>query len=160
MPDGLYERDALLWSEQQAELLRRAAGGERLNASIDWPNVIEEILDSGRSELHGCEGLLQQALVHLLKLHGALGNHASKHWRMELLAFLAGARRRYTPSMDQRIDLQSLYIGALRQAEALLADASTRPAWPTGCPYTLADLLDQDPDIFALVDRLADQDSK
>ncbi len=109
--------------------------GERLNASIDWPNVIEEILDSGRSELHGCEGLLQQALVHLLKLHGALGHHASKHWRMELLAFLAGARRRYTPSMDQRIDLQSLYIGALRQAEALLADASTRPAWPTGCPY-------------------------
>ncbi len=155
MPDGLYERDALLWSEQQADLLRRAAAGERLNASIDWPNVIEEILDSGRSELHGCESLLQQALVHLLKLHGALGHPSSRHWRMELLAYLQGARRRYTPSMKQRIDLQSLYDGALRQAEALLVDAPIRPIWPTTCPYTMEDLLDRNSDTFELVSRLA-----
>ena len=28
MSDGLYERDTLAWAEQQAELLRRLAGGE------------------------------------------------------------------------------------------------------------------------------------
>jgi hypothetical protein len=40
----LYEDDVLLWSEQQAELLRRHAAGERANdAALDWPNILEEI---------------------------------------------------------------------------------------------------------------------
>ncbi|MBV8574866.1 MAG: DUF29 family protein [Acetobacteraceae bacterium] len=51
MPDALYERDALAWAEQQAKLLRRLAAGERLNPSVDWPNVIEEVQDVGLSEL-------------------------------------------------------------------------------------------------------------
>ena len=155
MPDGLYQRDALLWSEQQADLLRRLAGGERLNAAVDWPNVIEEIQDSGRSELHACEGLLEQALVHLLKLHGAPGHPARQHWRVELLAFLAGARRRYAPSMGQRIDLQGLYDEALRQAGAALADAPVRPDWPKRCPFGMAQLLAPDADAPLLTAHLA-----
>ena len=36
----LYDTDILLWSERQADLLRRHAAGERVNdASIDWPNI-------------------------------------------------------------------------------------------------------------------------
>ncbi len=69
MPDGLYERDALAWAEQQADLLRRLAAGARLNAAVDWPNVIEEVQDVGLSELRACQSLLEQALAHLLKLH-------------------------------------------------------------------------------------------
>ena len=42
MPDGLYERDALAWSDRQAGLLRRIAAGERLNEAVDWANVIED----------------------------------------------------------------------------------------------------------------------
>ena len=44
MSDGadLYEHDILLWSEQQAELLRRLARGERVNG-VDWAHVVEEI---------------------------------------------------------------------------------------------------------------------
>ena len=45
MPDGLYERDVLAWSERQSALLRRLAAGERLNKTIDWPNIIEEMED-------------------------------------------------------------------------------------------------------------------
>ena len=44
MPDDLYERDFLSWSEQQAELLRRTALGERVNG-VDWPHIVEEIAD-------------------------------------------------------------------------------------------------------------------
>ena len=69
MPDGLYEQDALAWSERQADLLRRVAAGDELDEAVDWPNVIDEVLDVGRSELHGCESLLQQAILHLLKRH-------------------------------------------------------------------------------------------
>ena len=47
MPDGLYERDFVLWSEAQADLLRRLAAGERVNAAVDWPNLIEEVEDLG-----------------------------------------------------------------------------------------------------------------
>ena len=50
MPDSLYERDALAWSDQQAELLRSVAGGGG-HGSVDWANVIEEVQDVGRSEL-------------------------------------------------------------------------------------------------------------
>jgi hypothetical protein len=32
MPDGLYERDILSWSEHQADLLRRLARGEKATA--------------------------------------------------------------------------------------------------------------------------------
>ena len=52
----LYETDILLWSERQAELLRRHAAGERINdAAIDWPNIAEEIEDVGRSERNSVE---------------------------------------------------------------------------------------------------------
>ncbi len=51
MPDGLHERDALAWAEQQATLLRRLAAGERINDAVDWPWVIEEVEGVGR---RGC----------------------------------------------------------------------------------------------------------
>ena len=47
MPDELYERCCLAWAEQQSELLRRVAAGERVNAAVDWAHVIEEIHDVG-----------------------------------------------------------------------------------------------------------------
>ncbi len=47
MPDDLYERDCLAWAEQQSELLRQVAAGERVNAAVDWAHVIEEIHDVG-----------------------------------------------------------------------------------------------------------------
>lgn len=63
MPNGLYERDALAWSDQQADLLRRIAAGERLNEAVDWPNVIEGAQDVGLYGLRACESLIQQAMT-------------------------------------------------------------------------------------------------
>ena len=54
MPDGLYDQDVLVWSDQQAELLRRLAAGERVNDAVDWANVIEEVQDVGQSQLRSC----------------------------------------------------------------------------------------------------------
>ncbi len=144
MPDGLYEHDALAWSEQQADLLRRLAAGERLNEAPDWDNVIEEIRDVGNSELHGCQSLLTRALEHLMKLHLEPESPAVPHWRGEVAGFLAGARRYFAPSMRQRLDLPSLYKDARFQAVVGAADEAQAATLPQTCPYALDDLLTPD----------------
>lgn len=54
-----YEPDILAWSERQGVLLRRLAGGERVNdADFDWPNIAEGIESVGRSELRATESLI------------------------------------------------------------------------------------------------------
>ena len=51
-----YDSDILIWSERQADLLRRRAAGELVNdAALDWPNIAEEIEDVGRSQLNAVE---------------------------------------------------------------------------------------------------------
>ena len=75
-----YDDDILLWSERQAELLRRMAAGERVNNQVDWENVAEEIESVGRTERRACESHLVQALLHDLKAEAwPLARDA--HWR-------------------------------------------------------------------------------
>ena len=139
--DSLYETDALAWSEQQADLLRRLAAGERLNEAVDWPNVIEEVEDVGQSLLRACRSLLQQAMVHLLKLRAWPSSHSVEHWKTEAGVFLDDAEQRFAPSMGQRIDLRDLYAKALRRArEATDVTGTPRPL-PQTCPFTLQELL-------------------
>ena len=154
MPDGLYERDALAWAERQAELLRRLAAGERLNEPVDWPNVIEEVQDVGLSELRACQSLLQQAMIHLLKLHAWPASRASGHWRDEAGVFLDDARRRFTASMRQRINLDDLYAEALRRAGMATDDTGVPNPMPDLCPFRLNDLLIPGADIRILVQKL------
>ena len=66
MPDDLYDRDILFWSESQADLLRRLGRGEGVNG-IDWAHVVEEIEDVGLSELHSVQSYLNLVLLQLLK---------------------------------------------------------------------------------------------
>ncbi len=153
MPDSLYETDVLAWSEHQADLLRRLAHGERLNDTIDWENVIDEVESVGRSELHGCESLLRQALIHLLKLHLTPKSRSASHWRGEVVTFLADARRYFSPSMRQRIDLAALYAEALSRFRAETRGKRDHRL-PAACPFVLDDLLVAEPDIEALLTKV------
>jgi Domain of unknown function DUF29 len=111
---NLYDDDILVWSEHQADLLRRRAAGERANdKAIDWSNIIEEIEDVGRSELRSVESLLVQALRHMLKAEAwPLSRNAPKR-RADVIDFRRQAQRRFAPSMRQRIDVAELYADAL-----------------------------------------------
>lgn len=151
MSDGLYDTDALAWSEQQADLLRRLQRGERVNAEIDWPNLIEEIADVGLSELHGCESLLELAMAHLIKLR-LRPAETRPHWTGEVLAFLGRARRYFTPSMRPRIDLDEIYRLAQRQTHPLFRE--DMDSLPAACPWTLDELLARDPEVALLIARL------
>jgi hypothetical protein len=154
MPDGLYERDVLAWSQHQAELLRRVGRGERVN-DVDWGHVAEEIEDVGLSELRAVESFLDLILVHLLRIQADPECDATDHWHDEIDAFQRDARRRFTPSMRQRIDLDSLYSGAvkqLRKADRRKKETAQRP-WPDANPVSLDQLLHDDSD--DLVNRLS-----
>jgi hypothetical protein len=136
----LYDTDILVWSEHQTDLLRRLAAGERVNDQVDWENVVEEIESVGREQLHAVESLLFQALLHMLKAEGWPQSVDVENWRGDARGFRAQARRRFAPSMRQKIDVASLYADAIK---ALPANMDGRPPLPLpeACPATLDELL-------------------
>jgi Domain of unknown function DUF29 len=151
MPDDLYNRDALAWSEHQASLLRRVARGERVN-EVDWEHVIEEIEDVGLSQLHAVESYLELIFVHLLKIRTWPDSDAVNHWRAEFVSFQGNALRRFAPSMRQRLGDASAYRSAVRQVTLL--NGGQRPDWwPAESPFTIEDLLNTD--CAALEQRLS-----
>lgn len=140
----LYEDDILLWSERQANLLRRYVAGDRADdAVLDWSNIIEEIESVGNEQLHAVESLLLRSLIHRLKALAWPDSRDVPHWRAEERTFLARARRRFAPSMRQRLDLADIYADALR---GLPETSDGRPPLPVPdvCPVTLDDLLARD----------------
>ncbi|MGD0104666.1 MAG: DUF29 domain-containing protein [Rhodopila sp.] len=143
MPDGLYERDILAWSQHQADLIRRLGRGERVN-DVDWTHVAEEIEDVGLSELHSVESFLNLIMVHLLKLHAWPDSEASPHWRGEIVAFRGNAKRRFAPSMQQRIDVGALHAEAIEQMRA--TDPGVQ--WPEENPFTLELLLNDETNVL------------
>ena len=64
-----YDADIVVWSDRQAELLRRRAAGELVNdAELDSPNIAEEVESVGREQVHAVRSLLRQAMIHRLKI--------------------------------------------------------------------------------------------
>ncbi len=113
---SLYDADILLWSEQQAEAIRRLGPTRRdISNELDVENVAEEIESVGRSELAAVESRIRLVFVYLMKLALEPGADAERHWRGEIAAFHSEARRRYSPSMHQRLDLDELWRSAREQ---------------------------------------------
>lgn len=135
-----YDSDLLTWSERQAALLRRVAGGERINDQVDWEHVVEEIESVGQSQLDAVESLLTLAFVHDLKSTAWPLARDVPSWQAEARLFRRQARRKYRPSMCQRIDLPGLYDDAL-QALADTLDGQAPLPVPRVCPVTLDELL-------------------
>ena len=141
--NDLYDADILEWSEQQANLLRRRAAGELINESeLDWPNLAGEIEDVGSNRLHAVESLLVQALRHILKAEAWPLARDAPTWRADAVDFRRQARRRFVPSMRQKIDLDVLYADALAATPETTEGQPPQPL-PQTCPVTLDELLGQ-----------------
>lgn len=135
-----YDTDIVEWSERQADLLRRLGAGEKVNDQVDWENVAEEIEAVGRSERHAVESLLTQALVHVLKAEAWPLSPAVPGWQAEARLFRRQARRRFAPSMRQKIDIADLYGDALASLPDTIDGQPPLPV-PTACPVTLDEML-------------------
>lgn len=154
---ALYDEDILLWSEQQAEIIRRLGRTRRgLPNEFDVENVAEEVESVGRSELAAVESYIELILSHLLKLALEPKSESARAWRAEILAFHGNMRRRYAPSMRDRIGYAELWRLAREQAIVASADPTEISArLPEQCPIDLASLLADRIDTPALVEKLA-----
>jgi hypothetical protein len=136
----LYDDDILLWSERQSDLLRRIAAGEPINERPDWVNIIEEVESVGRSDLRAVESLLLQAFMHMLKAEAWPNSLSVPTWQSDALVFRSQARRAFSPSMRQRIDVAELYANAVRVLPTSMDGRPPQPVSQT-CPMTLDELL-------------------
>jgi hypothetical protein len=153
--DALYDEDILLWSEQQADIIRKLGRTRRdLPNDFDVENVAEEIESVGRSELAAVKSLLRQILIHLVKMASETPSAAEQHWRDELAAFQAEAADRYAPSMRQRLDLDALWQRAVRLSGSAASQPDKLNRLSRECPFGLEELLNETIDPGALTDRL------
>ena len=140
--ETLYEIDVVAWSEEQVAKLRALAATAGSN-EVDWENVIEEIESVGRSQRSKVESLVQNALVHLMKVVSSPGSQSARQWRREVKVFLDQADAQLSPSIRARLDLQTLWADATREARSGLDlyGEKLSPVLPSTCPVTLAELL-------------------
>ena len=74
----LYDRDFVLWSEEQAAALRRAKAS---NLPLDWENLAEEIESLGKSQRTELNSQIRRILRHLLKLEASPAADPRAGWR-------------------------------------------------------------------------------
>jgi hypothetical protein len=134
----LYERDYLLWLEENVRLL-----SDRQLQEIDYDHLIEELESLGRSEKRTVESLMKQLLIHLLLYqYGATEDQRNaNHWSLEILTFRdqlneeLAAKTIYNYLVD---NLDKIYQSAMK-----LAAQQSQLSLPQQCPYTLQQILDE-----------------
>ena len=136
----LYDADVLEWSEHQARLLRQHAAGEGGNEAPDWANIIEEIESVGQSQVDAVESWWFQAFLHDLKAEAWPLSRDVPAWRGDARGFRAQARRKYRPSMRQKLDVPGIYADALSALPDAMDEQLPLPV-PTACPVTLDELV-------------------
>jgi hypothetical protein len=143
----LYEDDFVAWAERQARELR-GLRASRWNGPLDLEHLAEEIEDLGRSQRHACESLLEQIIIHLLKLRYAEAEAPRAHWAYEVDLFSNELQRRLTATIRQHLatDLETHYRAAARLTTRALAreEPDTRPDIPAECPWSLDYILGSD----------------
>ena len=103
--DSLYERDFFLWTQQQAEALRKAAR-EGSNLPLDWENLAEETESLGRSFKHEVQSRIAQIIIHLWKLACSPAKEPKPKWRREAETHRRELGRlvKDSPSLRARVD--------------------------------------------------------
>jgi hypothetical protein len=138
----LYDEDIVLWSERQADALRRRATNE-----IDWENVAEEIEDLGRNEINATLSQIDNILRHRLYLLGWPDSPSVRKWQVELREFHRQLRRHLTPTMtggqEPKISNATVAEAYGAAADYCLAHMDSEPTMPLPevCPWSLSDVL-------------------
>jgi len=100
-----YDADLVLWSREQAELLRRMGAGERVNDRVDWQHVAEEIESLGNSDRRDLSSRIETVLRHLIKLEISPSDPPRAGWKRTIAEqrVQIGRLLRDSPSLRQLV---------------------------------------------------------
>ncbi len=142
-----YEKDVLLWSQEQARALR-----ERDFSKLDIEHLADEIEDVGKSEKRELANRMAVLLAHLLKWRSQperrspSWRHTINHQRKRIALLIKG-----TPSLKTVLGepdwREEMWLDALAQASR--ETGIDESAFPETSPWDLAEALDADfwPDV-------------
>ncbi len=134
-----YDTDFVLWSREQAELLRRMAAGERVNDQVDWENVAEEIESLGKSDRRDLSSRIETILRHLIKLAISPASQPRAGWKRTIVEQRTQIARLLKDSPGLRRAAPAVIAEELPDARTLaLLDLAEFGEQPLGTPETLA----------------------
>lgn len=135
-----YEDDFYIWLYQQIELLQQ----KRIN-EVDLPNLIEELEDMGREQLHALESSYRLVISHLLKWQFQ-PQMRSASWEVTIIRERANIEAREGRNPSLKSDAANIAFGVYRHAlrEAMVETHLARSTFPSECPWTVDQLRDID----------------
>lgn len=143
MKSPIYEKDFLLWSEQQAAALR--AGNL---AALDKDGLLEELEDMGNERKEALQSLIRNILAHLLKLEYSSATDPRAGWVEEITEFRAQAETKLDDTPSLKHYAEGLHQKAWPQARKMVEKSfrvyQEKAKLPNSCPYTLDNVLDYD----------------
>ncbi len=148
MPEVLdrpsYETDFYAWALDQAARLR-AQAALRPNEPIDWKLLAEEVEGLARSDWRACASLVEQILVHLLKLAFSTAREPRAHWAAEVTAFRLRLEDLLTTTLRRQLEaeLPRRYANAFKllAAQSRAVEPGLMARVPASCPWTLDQIL-------------------
>ena len=132
---SVYDQDFYVWTEVQAELLRR-----RRFEALDLDNLIEEVEGLGDAKQSAVLSAASVIIEHLLKLQFSPAQDPRRGWADTILEHRDRLELELTPRLRQILEdeLPSLYALTRRRTERRLRlDGETAAAdqLPESCPY-------------------------
>jgi hypothetical protein len=102
--NDLYDTDLVLWTQRQADALRRRAANE-----IDWDNVAKEIENLGISDRRDLASRIQIVLDHLIRLRASPASEPRRSWKRTLIVRRDGIQK----LLDESPSLRPLIAGII-----------------------------------------------
>ncbi|WP_298911364.1 DUF29 domain-containing protein [uncultured Nostoc sp.] len=138
----LYNQDFLLWTQQQAECLKKGRWAE-----LDVEHLVEELEALGRSEQKELGSYLQVLLMHLLKCQYQ-PERKTKSW----VNTISNSRNQIqdcledTPSLQRFLEDWEWIEKYYRRARRDAAKETQMPieTFPLKCPFTMEQVLNPD----------------
>ena len=140
-PKNLYETDYNLWVLDTVQKLEN-----REIESLDWENLIEEVLGLSRSDKRKLESLLTRLFEHLLKLKywkSEIDNNQN-HWKGEIINFRKQIQRLLKDSPSLKLYLEKVLEQCYQDSREITAQKTglAFSTFPTQPWVTLEQILD------------------
>ena len=136
----LYDVDFSEWTRRNAELLRSGRASE-----ADLEHIAEEIEDMGKRERRSLHNRCVRLVEHLLKWQHQPQFRGSS-WTRTIIVQRRSIRRLLDENPSFRPGLAEVAAEAYDDAAAIVSAVTKRPRaeFPSVCPFTLEQLLDEE----------------